>query len=314
MITVPHPSAAIPGVLKLHNYLQSNLGGRWHWIHSFKSREKHVPLLSLALCGVLVTCFLTYPGGWKNQSQESRELFTYESSPNLPWQTTLLAFASHVHANHLVVSSVNVFLAGVLLEMTEGSLRLFCIAWAAQTLSMGLHGAMDDRPVIGASGVGYGFMWAQLSLLALNWRELAFPFTRLTCMIGLASFNICATALIDGMKDTTAIWAHVGGSLAAASVAMIIGVNMRRQKWDWIPNCLGLLVYACLVVWVLACEQKKAGLLAAALLVILIPWAMYDLRPVSDAVPYEQPMPWPPMPPAVMVVPPEQSAAMAVHP
>merc|ERR1740123_2964826 len=102
------------------------------------------------------------------------------------------------------------------------------------------------------------------------------------CSMGM--FDAASVFYLGGMKGRAAMWAHLGGALAAVSVALITGVSIRRRHWEWMLSCFGLLVYAILVVVVIAYDEKSAGLLAAALLPILIVWAMYDLRPMPGSI------------------------------
>jgi len=275
---------------KWRSYVQSVCGGRWLCIHSCNGTGKYVPVLSLALCTSLVVGFFTYPGGWEGQSEATRDLFTFRHDPDrMKWQTVLLSFFSQVHGWHLVFNVLMLLLAGVLLEVSEGSLRFFCIAWGAQTLSMGLHGGMDGRSVVGSSGVSYGMFWAQLALLALNWSEMSWRYVRLVILGCMALSDVISIFCLGGNKETTAAWAHLGGALASISIALVMGVNVRRREWEWMVSCLGLMVYVALVLWVLAEDEPKAGVLAALLLPIMFTWALYDLRPVN---PNEGMVPW----------------------
>jgi len=271
--------AALP-FPKQKSYVELLFGGRWLWIHRCNTKGKYVPLLSVALCILLVVCFCVFPGAWDQQSSRTQYEFTFRGDdPALNWYTVLFAAVSQVGAWHLFFNVTTLLVGGVFLELTEGSVRLALVVWGAQTLSMGVHGAMDGRSIVGSSGVGLGLLWAQLALLALKWQDMPLKLVRVVMLCAMGMFDAGSVYSLGGMRERAAMWAHLGGALAAISVALITGVNVRRRHWEWMLSCVGVLIYASLVVWVIALEEKSAGLLAACLLPFLIIWAMYDLRP-----------------------------------
>lgn len=239
-------------------------------------------MLTPVLVAVMVVCFYVWPGPWYAQEPELQRTFAYSSDPALPWYNVFTPFACQADLMHLVNNVVMVLFAGVLLELTEGSLRLLCIAWGSQALAMGCHGAFDGRLVVGASGASYGFVWAQLALLLLNWREMSFRVMRLNSMILMMGMDLIYIFLVDGYRESIAVWAHAGGAIGGICVAIILGVNVRRLAHEVVLNVLGVLVYIALCMVLLAHDQHRAGFCAAALLVILVPWGFYDLRPVQD--------------------------------
>jgi len=260
------------------SYLSVTFGGGWHFIHSSEDRGKHVPILSVALSLLILAGFYGSPGPSPEQSAEVFSDFTYRGAdPKSPWYTVLSTFVSHYSVGHMGSNLTNMFLAGVLLELTEGSLRLFCITWGSQTLAMGLYGAFDEHPVVGASGAVYGLMWAQLALLLLNWGQMTMWKFRVAAMFCLLAFDIFTWA--QGMQETTAVGAHLGGAVASVCVGVVLGVNVERLPWELALNWVGAAGYALLCVVVVAHGQVSAALLAFALLVlVLLPWCVNEVR------------------------------------
>jgi membrane associated rhomboid family serine protease len=263
------PTRGELGVRPLESQYYCSLlcGGKWNWVHSSTDRGKHVPLLVPMLLVAIAVGYWGMPGPYGDISPADKPFFRYVNTDQT-WYTVFSTFFVHSSDLHVVGNLLNTALAGLLLELTEGSLRVLAVTVASQCCAMGAHGAMVDSAVVGASGATYGYMWAQLALLALNWREMQMRWGRALLMVGLLMFDVFTWK--DQIEGNVAVWAHAGGAAGAVCVGVCLGVNVRKLPHELALNWVGVVGYAGLCAWLLAAGQSSAGILGALLLPVLI--------------------------------------------
>jgi len=190
------------------------------------------------------------------------------------WYRSLSAMFSHVSDNHLWMNSIMLLLLGTLFELTEGPVHTLCVVWGSGTLGFALHGVYRANAMVrGMSGACYGIIFAQISLLALNWAEMPFRWLRAVVILILAGADAYSyyTAPTRGLSYE----AHFFGAIAGISVALVLGRNVRLRKWEISLTGAGVVGYVLLVIIAVSGEQTMPALLACAALPILIGYAIY---------------------------------------
>ena len=265
--------AVFADVSPWNSYTLKICGGKWNWVHSTSSRGKHVPLVVPALMTAMAVGYWHSPGPYPEQAVDVKGNFKY--TEHTKWWTVFTVLVSHLNSRH-ILNNLLQMLAGLLLELTEGSLRVLIISWGAQACAMGLHSAYSDRSVVGASGVAEGFLWSQLALLALNWQEMPFRRVRLGIMLALLVVNVAAVATDESTE--VAHLAHLGGAFAAICIAVVLGVNVYLRTHELLFNWLAVASFAGLCALILARGQGNAGCCAVGVLPVLITNAFIEGR------------------------------------
>ena len=240
---------------------------------------RHLPLLAPTLAIVIIVCYFTSPGVYDNGRAKEFAPFVYGGWPSSgAWYTCLGTFLVHLGPVHLWMNVAFLAIIGSLIEMTEGTTRLALMLWGAQTLGMGLNGAVSTsgRGAVGASAACYGCLWAQVALMLHNWQEMPLRFLRLTACILLIVAEI--VMISAGMQQGTAIGAHVFGATTAVTVGLGLAVNVTRRRWEVALNVLGALGYLAHVVAALATGQTAPALLGLITWPILVLWAGHEVR------------------------------------
>ena len=158
-------------------FVDQHLGGGSYWCGN-RAKQRcfglgfYPPVLSVlaaTACVVLLYADL----GWNYT-------VGVDGAADTPWWTALAAQFSHVDEVHLWENAIMTILLGCFLEATEGPFRAFAIMWGGGLVGFGLVGTVvAPQPVRGFSGALYSLMWAQLALLALNWKEMPLRWLRL---------------------------------------------------------------------------------------------------------------------------------------
>ena len=123
----------------------------------------------------------------------------------------------------------------------------------------------------GLSGAIYGLMFAQISLLGLNWTEMPFRWIRALILIGLLTADI-VIYIYTPSKGPSSI-THLGGAVAGVCIALVLGRNVRLRRWELTLTWLGVAGYVALVVIAFAGGQVAAGLLGALVIPALLGYA-----------------------------------------
>ena len=244
-----------------------------YWLAVCRGPQARRPcVITLALLGVMIGVY--YVAGEGSTPGDSAKALIYRPGPDQDWYRSLSAMFSHVNDEHLWMNSIMLFLLGGLFELTEGIVHTGCCVWAGGTLGFALHGVHSPNTLVrGMSGAIYAIMFAQVSLLALNWKEMPGRWGRLFIIGVLGGVDIVGFML--WRSERTSYAAHCFGALAGICVALVLGKNVRLRKWEISMTWAGCGGYAALVATALIGEQTSAGLLAGALLPVLVGYALW---------------------------------------
>lgn len=193
--------AAAPKAADVRNY----------WKHVMKShRARRPPLVTFTFLIVCILVFYTVDGHGS----------PYRPGPDGEWYGALIAMVSHLNEEHLWGNSFMLLLLGWFLEFTEGFRHTVSVLLGGALIGSAMHGAFKQTlPVRGASGAIYGVMWSQLSLLALNWKEMPARWVRLVLCMLLLGF--------DGMRCARLLCATCAGSLQSAACSLQLDLQAR---------------------------------------------------------------------------------------
>ena len=253
-------------------FVDQHLGGGSYWCGK-RAKERcfglgfYPPVLSVlaaAACVVLLYADL----GWNYT-------VGVDGAADTPWWTALAAQFSHVDEVHLWENAIMTILLGCFLEATEGPFRAFAIMWGGGLVGFGLVGTVvAPQPVRGFSAALYSLMWAQLALLALNWKEMPLRWLRLgMALVLLAAELLLFFALGRGQKS---LEAHGFGALAGIALALTLGDNLRVHHWELSFRWAGVAAYAALcAAAIFAARRVAAGGLAAAVAPFQLGYAAY---------------------------------------
>ena len=244
-----------------------------YWFVICKEKKfRRPPLITASLLTAMFTVYYVADEG--NKPGDSARALIYIPGPDHEWYRSLSAMFSHVNDNHLVMNAIMLFLLGSLFEFTEGIVKTACCTWGGGTLGFALHGAMKPNTMVrGMSGAIYGIMFAQISLLALNWVEMGARWARALIIAILLGVDI--VTYLNWKTPGVSYEAHCFGALAGICVALVLGRNLRLRKWEITMTWGGVLGYVALVVAAFAGNQLSAALLASALIPILVGYAIY---------------------------------------
>ena len=233
------------------------------------------PIVVLSLCIAMVVVYCV--AGEGNTPGPSAYALIYkprDADQAEDWYRSLSAMFSHVSDQHIWMNFVMLLLLGTLFELTEGILHTLCVVWAAGNLGFALHGVYRENVMVrGMSGAVYGVMFAQISLLALNWAEMPFRWVRVAFILVLGGADVFTylTTPDRGLSYE----AHFFGALAGIAVALVLGKNVRLRKWEISMTWGGVVGYAVLVAISFAGGQTMPALLATAALPFLVGYALW---------------------------------------
>ena len=230
----------------------------WHDILA-NPRARRPPLVTISYLVTCIAVFYLVPGHG----------LAYDPGPDGPWYGALAAMCSHVNEEHLWTNGVMLILLGWFLEFTEGFRHTASVIYGGGLLGAALHGALKpDRRVRGASGAIYGVMWSQLSLLALNWKEMPLRWARLIVCITLLVFDVAVYWF--ERRANLSYESHLFGAAAGVCVALVLGKNVKLRRRELTFIWAGVGGYAALVTVGYVQMQFAASLLASALLPVLV--------------------------------------------
>jgi membrane associated rhomboid family serine protease len=151
----------------------------WHFVLE-NPRARRPPMVTLSFLTVCFVVYFNVPGHGS----------PYQPGPAGAWNGPLISMVSHLNEEHLYSNSFMLILLGWFLEFTEGFRHTAAVIYGGGCLGSAMHGVFKpSKRVRGASGAIYGVMWSQLSLLALNWKEMPARWVRLILCMLLLGFD-----------------------------------------------------------------------------------------------------------------------------
>jgi len=160
----------------------------------------------------------------------------------------------------------------LLLEVTEGSVHVVLVSLASGVVGSAYHGLFSTSRVRGASGAIYGILWSQISLLALNFRDMPGRWLRMLVALLLLGAEIATYQLQH--NDKVSYQAHLFGAAAGTFVSLVSGRNVVFYRWELLLNAVGALGYTALLVPIFRSGQWACALWAATVCPLLL-WAIY---------------------------------------
>ena len=195
-----------------------------------------------------------------------------------PWYAPLGAMFSHINENHLSTNMVMLVVLGWFFEFTEGHACFLCVAIGGALTGSILHGIQKPRSrVRGFSGADYAIMWAQVSILLLNWKEMPLRWLRLLVCIGMLGADIAmyySTREQGGMSFES----HLYGAIGGVCVAFCFGHNILWRRWEVSLVWIGFGGYVALCVIGFLGQQYAAAALASILILPLLVRAVLITR------------------------------------
>ncbi len=238
-------------------------------------RCRRPPIVVLSLLAAMIIVY--YAAGEYNVPGPSAMALIFRprtADRSEDWYRSLSAMFSHVSDNHLWMNSIMLLLLGTLFELTEGILHTLTLIWGAGNLGFALHGVYKPQVMVrGMSGACYGIIFAQISLLALNWAEMPFRWIRVLFILVLGGADVIS--YVSGPDRGLSYEAHFFGALAGICVALVLGRNVRLRKWEISMTWAGCAGYCVLLVVAFIGDQLYPALLASAALPVLIGYAIY---------------------------------------
>lgn len=184
------------------------------------------------------------------------------------WHTPISYSVGHVSAYHLWQNMVILFLAGLVLELTESAARMFLTVMISAPLSAGGHGLVFPNRLLGMSGVVYAVILYQFGLLIKNFREMRFrprasrPFIAYRAALSAAPTRLVIAALLllseiilsaDSVNVSHA--GHVTGALAGIACGLAFGSNVLIDPLEIVLPFLGVLALFGIIFAILASGQ-----------------------------------------------------------
>jgi len=236
-----------------------------------KTRPPVITLLTIAVC--VIVFYLSREGSYVLCASDRQLCVDQTSMQYIPgagheWYRSLSATFAHVSEQHLVMNIAMLLVIGSFFEVTEGIVHMLCVVWGASTIGFAFHGIFNRNPVRGASAAIYGVLFAQASLLVLNWNEMPWRRLRLFLLVTLAAVDI-AVFYMD-KAELVSYEAHGFGAAAGVSIALVLGRNVRLHAWEARISWAASLQYMMLSASVLVGGQLEAGLLAFVVAPVLL--------------------------------------------
>ena len=236
-----------------------------------KTRPPVITLLTIAVC--VIVFYLSHEGSYVLCASDRQLCVDQSSMQYIPgagheWYRSLSATFAHVSEQHLVMNIAMLLVIGSFFEVTEGIVHMLCVMWGASTIGFAFHGIFNLNPVRGASAAIYGVLFAQASLLVLNWDEMPWRRLRLFLLVTLAAVDI-GVFWMD-KAELVSYEAHGFGAAAGVSIALVLGRNVRLHAWEARISWAATLQYMMLSASILVGGQLEAGLLAFVVAPVLI--------------------------------------------
>lgn len=138
----------------------------------------------------------------------------------------------HLTFFHIFTNLLTIVMAGYMMEIKYGCIRLFLIFWIS-VLGGGIFSWWLYGPNVitaGASGGAYGLVFLMFSDIILNWETVKFKWITL---IILSSAPI-GLFLDEFIGLNVATWAHIGAGISSFWVSFLILPNFYYRKYEWI--------------------------------------------------------------------------------
>ena len=119
----------------------------------------------------------------------------------------------------------------------------------------------------GASGVVFGMLWSQISLLALNFEEMPARWLRLLVLVGLILVEVLTYHYERDPK--TSYTGHLFAAIAGVAISLVSGHNVVFRRWELVLTIAGAAAYFGLCIWIFVSHQFAVGGWAAAVGVVL---------------------------------------------
>ena len=214
--------------------LSSTKSKRAYWKAICKNpRSRRPPLVSITTLLAILVVFYTGQGMAYSPRSE-------------PWYRSLLAIFSHVDDTHLWHNFLMLAVAGPFLEFTEGFRVMACCVLFGGLTGEAIHGVVKPTVrVRGISGAIYAVWASQLSLLALNWKEMPLRWVRLLICVVLVSADLILffAARQPGISYTS----HLAGAVTGCCISLVLGKNVRLHRFEVLLGWMGALGYVALV-------------------------------------------------------------------
>lgn len=185
----------------------------------------------------------------------------------------IVCVLSHASQMHLWSNMALLLILGSFFEYTEGHTRTAVTMWGGGLLGASFHVILRPSAAVrGLSGAVYAVMWAQLSLLALNWKEMPFRYLRFLACIVLGVFDL-GMYLVDPQEGVSYA-SHGFGALGGICIALTFGKNVRFVESELALVWFGSIDYTIMCVFGWSCREY--AILFPSLLVP--PILLYSLR------------------------------------
>lgn len=136
---------------------------------------------------------------------------------------------AHKNAEHVWTNVILFALNGAHFEFLHGSPALVALVAVALPAASLAHVFNSPNYVRGFSGVSFAVLVCPPVLLALNWSEMPLRWLRLAVMVPLAIVVMIVQVTAD---DNVSVASHLGGALAGAAAAIVMGRNLVVEPWE----------------------------------------------------------------------------------
>jgi len=161
---------------------------------------------------------------------------------------------THVGAGHVCMNVFLNIVVGLPLNGFHGNLRLwFMFNISVFGGAMGWAAGDIQSPTVGMSGGCYGLIGISLADLIMNWSQKKYRKPHLVMLIFLAGAETANYYLAhsDGPKPSNS--AHIGGFTAGLCMGIVVGVNLKEEKWEKVFKIIiavvGFALMAFCVTW-----------------------------------------------------------------
>jgi membrane associated rhomboid family serine protease len=208
-----------------------------------ESTRRCLPLLTLVLIAACVVAFLSQmPTEWQLRPNE------LVSDPDGGWTQTLTSTFLHAGWGHLIGNLVFLFVFGMALERTVGTVR-FGLIYAAAAVAAGFTQAYlgaSGSAVVGASGAIAGVLGAYASIMPQGEVRVLNPLVPLWFFLGL-SLTVPAWAMVlvflcanllgaFGAAGTEAasiaVFSHLGGLVAGLVLGKVLSLGVATSQGE----------------------------------------------------------------------------------
>lgn len=164
------------------------------------------------------------------------------------WRMLTYQF-THVGLSHVFVNGLLLALMGLPLEALHGTPRM------ALMFNIGVFGgacsclvSAAHSPVVGMSGGCYALMGMHLADLVLNWSQKRFRLPTLAFLLALAWIDLMLAWGTYSDTGNASHSAHFGGYVAGTCIGVVMGSNLKVQRWERVLQAFVFAVGACLVI------------------------------------------------------------------